>query len=450
MKRLAHLIFACIFTCTLILSPILAQAKGLIRDAELELALKNIAKPVIQAAGLSSNRIRILVLNDNARNALVDDSRPIFLHSGLIRRRKRPEALQAVIAHEIAHIANGHLTRRAGNLRVANQITAIGFALAIAAAASGEGDAALGLATGTASSAQRVFFAHTRSEESSADQSGIRYLRRAGIDPAAMTDVLDLFRGQEALRSNRQDPYARTHPLTRDRLRAVKGYVAAAKSKPSEPSKTDAYWFARMNAKLTSFLGNPRTTLRNKASKGDGEIATLRRAIAYHKTPNLKKAMAETNRLISMRPRDPFYHELKGQILLESRNFGAAVKSYKTAMSLAPREPLIQAGLGKAYLALNTNSGYQSALKTLTQARSRDPGDPRMLRDLALAHAKIGQNAMASVATAERYAVLGRFKDATLHAKRAMNALPQGSGGWLRANDVAQTAKSAAKRKKKR
>jgi predicted Zn-dependent protease len=432
----------------MLMLPNLSLAQGLIRDAELELALKNLAKPVVQAAGLSSNRIRILVINSNKLNAFVVDSRHVFIHSGLIRRLKRPEALQAIIAHEIAHIANGHLTRRAGNLRVANRITAIGFALSIAAAASGQGDAAFGLATGTASSAQRVFFAHTRSEEASADQSGIRYLRAAGIDPAAMTDVLDLFRGQEALRSNRQDPYARTHPLTRDRLRAVKGYVAAAKGKAATPSKTDAYWFARMNAKLTAFLGNPRQTLRNKASKGNGEIATLRRAIGHHKTPNTKKALAEVNRLIQMRPRDPFYHELKGQILLESRNFGPAVQSYKTAMSLAPNEPLIQAGLGKAYLTIGTKAGYQSALTTLKAARDRDPGDPKLLRDLALAHAKNGQNAMASVATAERYAVQGRFKDAITHAKRAMGALGQGSGGWLRANDVLRTAQVAVKKRR--
>lgn len=438
-----------ILSLTLVLSASTSHARGLIRDAELEMALQNLAKPIIRAAGFGSNRIRVLIINDNALNAFVIDSRHIFINSGLIRRLKTPEALQSVIAHELAHIANGHLTRRAGNLRVSNRVTAIGFALAIAAAANGEGRAGAGIALGTASSAQRVFFSHTRAEESSADQSGIRYLIQAGIDPQAMVEVLDLFRGQEALRSNRQDPYARTHPLTRDRLRAVKGHAAAAKSGTQQRSKTSAYWFARMNAKLTAFLGNPRQTLRNKASKGDGEIALLRRAIGHHKTPNHKKALAEINRLIALRPNDAFYHELKGQILLESRNFGPAVASYQRAVSLAPREALIQSGLGRALLAQNTKASNTAALNVLKKARTRDPADPAMLRNLAVAYAKTGQNAMASVATAERYAVLGRFNDASTHAKRAMGALPQGSGGWLRANDVLKSAKNAPKRKKR-
>jgi predicted Zn-dependent protease len=444
--KLAATLLLCAF---LSLTSTTAHAKGLIRDAELELALQNLAKPIIRAAGFGTGRIRILVINDATLNAFVVDSRHIFIHSGLIRRLKTPEALQAVIAHELAHIANGHLTRRTGNQRVSNRVTAIGFALAIAAAASGEGRAGVGIAAGTASSAQRVFFSHTRSEESSADQSGVRYLSQNGIDPAAMIEVLDLFRGQEALRRQRQDPYARTHPLTRDRLRAVKGYAAASKTHVKERSTTSAYWFARMNAKLTAFLGNPRSTLRHKASKGDGEIALLRRTIAYHKTPNHKKALEEINRLLRLRPKDPFYHELKGQILLESRNFGPAVTSYRNATNLAPREALIQSGLGKALLAVNSKQSNKDALNVLTRARGRDPADPSMLRNLAVAHAKNGQNAMASVATAERYAVLGRFTDASTHAKRAMGALPQGSGGWLRANDVLKAAKVAPKRKKR-
>lgn len=426
-----------------------AAAASLIRDAEIEQALKQLARPVLQAAGLGPNRVRVLVINDSKLNAFVVDANHVFIHSGLITRLKRPEALQAVIAHELAHIANGHLTRRATNARVANRATAIGLALAAVAAVGGASEAAAGIAIGSQSSAQRLFFSHTRAEEASADQSALRYMARAGIDPAAMTEVLDLFRGQDALRPGRRDPYAMTHPLTSDRTRAVKGFVAGYKghAKPTTPEAN--YWYGRMSAKLQGFLRNPKYVLRRPESKGNGEIAVLRRAIAYHKTPNIKKALAEMNVLLKMRPRDPYYHELKGQILLEGRQFGAAVTSYKNALALAPREALIEAGLGKALLAQGSKQAAGQALAILKRARSRDPGDPQMLRNLAVAHAKNGQNAMASVATAERYAVLGRFDDAVVHANRASGALPRGSSGWLRAQDVLNAAASAPKRRKR-
>lgn len=423
-----------------------AHAISVIRDAELERSLKEIAKPLLRAAGLGTSAMRIIVINDNSMNAFVVDHRHIFIHSGLIMRLNSPEALQAVIAHEIAHIANGHLSRRASNARRANRVAAIGLALSVAAAAKGEGQAAVGLAAGTASSAQRVFLRHTRAEESSADQAGLRYMASAGIDPSAMNEVLNLFRGQEVLQPGRQDPYARTHPLTNDRLRAVRGYVAGHKAAARATPPETLYWFNRMEAKLHGFLQNPRTVLRRAEAKGNGETATLRRAVAYHKRPNAKRALAEMNRLLQMRPRDPYYHELKGQILLESRNFGAAVASYRNAANLAKGEPLIAAGLGKALLALDTRASNAEALRVLTAARGRDPGDPNMLRNLALAHAKNGQNAMASVATAERYLTIGRFTEAILHSKRAMGVLPRGSQGWLRAQDVLSISEISERR----
>ncbi len=424
-----------------------AHAISVIRDAEIERSLQELAKPVLRAAGLGSSSVKILVINDNSLNAFVVDRRHVFIHSGLIRRLKRPEALQAVIAHEVAHLANGHLLSRAANARVASRVAAIGFAVSLAAIAKGEGQAGAGLAAGAASAAQRVFFGHTRAEEASADQSALRYLASAGIDPAAMSDILEIFRGQEALR-RAQDPYARTHPLTNDRLRAVRGYAAGYSNRARPTSPEAAYWYGRMNAKLDGFLGSPRATLRGSDAKGKTELATLRRAVAYHKRPQPKKALAEMNRLLQMRPRDPYYHELKGQILLETRNASTAVASYRNAANLARGEPLIMAGLGKALLAVGSAQANAEALKVLAAARGRDAGNPTLLRDLAVAHAQNGQNGMAAVATAERYLIIGRPDEARQLAKRAMGALPQGSSGWLRAQDVDLTAKAAAAKRR--
>ncbi|MEM8578970.1 MAG: M48 family metalloprotease, partial [Pseudomonadota bacterium] len=168
-----------------------ARAIELLRDADLEHGLKQLAAPVLRAAGLSPNRVKILVVNSGSLNAFVVSNDAIFLHHGLISKLSSAASLQAVIAHEAAHIANGHITRRMTNLGAARNIAALGLALAAAAAAAGSGDAAFGLAAGTQSAAQRAFLRHTRAEEASADQSAIRYLRAAGIAPQGMRDVLE-------------------------------------------------------------------------------------------------------------------------------------------------------------------------------------------------------------------------------------------------------------------
>ena len=420
-----------------------AAAQVFLRDAEMERALRELARPVIAASGQSPNSVRIYVLKDDSLNAFVRDARAVFIHSGLLLRMDRPEMLQAVIAHEVAHIANGHLTRRPANARAARN-KAIAGTIAGALIATQNPEAGAGIAVGSQSTAQRFFFAHTRAEEAAADQSGIRYMARAGIDPQAMVEVMELFRGQEALSAGRQDPYVRTHPLSRDRIRSIRGFAAGYRDTvKSDP--TAAYWYARIQAKLSAYLRKPSYTLRRVKKSDTSDAARVARAWAYHKNSNTKRALGEVDALLGKRPKDPYAHELRGQILLESRNFGAAVTSYRRATQLAPKEPLIRAGYGQALLAAGDVRG---AIPILEKARSGDPFNPRLLRDLAVAYAKVGRNGEASLATAERYILVGQLKTAGTHAKRAVGLLPQGSTGWRRAQDILDAAERGKKRKR--
>lgn len=421
-------------------------AQGLIRDAEIEHTLKLIAKPLLRSAGLG--QIDFLVVDDGSLNAFVVDGRAIFIHRGLIMKLKETELIQSVIGHELAHITSGHLVRRSLNLGSAQTAVGVGVLLSIVAAASGNGRAAGGIVAGTAATAQGVFFAHTRAEETVADQIGVRYLVRAGIDPNAAIEVLEVFRGQEALSISRQDPYARTHPLSRDRIRAVKAQAAAFGDRKGKKDQTADYWTARMVAKFTGFIGNPTSALRRVKSSDNSEAAEMIRAIAYHRQGKIDLALKHMNRLLSLRPTDAFYHELKGQILVENRRAAEGVQSYRRAVELAPKEPLILAGYGRALLSLKTKSGDKQALNVLQKARNLDARDARMLRDLAVSYAKAGQDGMASLVTAERYALLGRFADAHTNATRAEGLLRRGSPGWLRAQDILGATRAFAQKKK--
>ena len=423
-----------------------AQAVTLLRDADIEYALGRIVRPILNAAGLPAGSVKVMVIWDDSLNAFVLDHRHIFIHSGLLLKMKTADELQSVLAHEAAHIANGHIARRLANIRAANTISGLGIALAATAAVSGaDGNAVGGLGLGVASSAGRLFMSHTRAEESAADNSAIRYMVSAGADPKAMLDVLDIFRGQELLNQNRQDPYARTHPLTRDRLRSVQALTQAAKPTPGKDDGAD-YWFARAQGKLSAFLRAPGWTLRRAGSSATPDIALMRQAVAYHRKPDTAKALSAIGKLVAMRPKDPFVHDLHGQILLESRRADAAVAAYGRAAALAPDNAQILGGQGRALLAAGNP---RQALTVLEKARARDYTDARVLRDLATAYAKTGNTGMASVVTAERYALAGRFGDALIHAKRATDLLPRGSAPWLRAQDVLSAAEAQASKRKK-
>lgn len=413
-----------------------AAALGLIRDSEIERTLRDMSRPIFQAAGLPPSSVEIYIVNDRNLNAFVFGGRRIFLNTGLIIQLKTPQELLGVIAHETGHIVGGHEARRRINLQNAQGPALLGLLVGIAAGIAGGGEAAAAIAAGSQGAVQRLLLRYNRAEEAAADQAGLSYLERAGIDPTGLQKVLEIFRGQEVLSIGNVDPYILTHPLGTERLALIDRRISALAGRtwPENPERD--YWHARMRAKLSGFLENPRLVLDRLDREAESEHTLYTQAIALHRLPDPKGALGAIDRLIALRPNDPFYIELKGQILLESRQAAAAVPVYRAAIQLAPNEPLMLAALGRSLLQLNQPAADIEALTVLKEARSRDLADVAALRDLAIAYDRVGDRGMATLATAERYALNGNLKDAVRLARRATAILPTGSPAWLRAQDI--------------
>ncbi len=413
-----------------------ASARGLIRDAEIERTLGEMSAPIFQAAGYGADGIDIYILNDRSLNAFVANGSNMFLHTGLIQILESPEELMAVIAHETGHIAGGHQSRRQITVRGAKGPALVALLAGIAAGAVGGPELGSAIIAGGQGATLRGLLRYNRGEEASADQAALNYLARAEVDPRGLYDVFSRFRDQEVLISGNRDPFLQTHPLSTERLQLIERRLDESAGR-TYPERADRdYWHARMRAKLIGFLDRPERVLDRLEGKPETEISLYKKTVALYKLPDLKQAIAATDRLIAMRPNDPFYIELKGQILFESGNAEAAVPLYRRAAQLAPGEPLLEAGLGRALLALDRPEADAEALRVLKAARNRDLGDGFGLRALATAYARAGDQGMASLATAERFAIAGRMEDAQLHARRASDVLPNGSPGWLRAQDI--------------
>ncbi|GIX14970.1 MAG: peptidase M48 [Paracoccaceae bacterium] len=413
-----------------------ALAQALVRDAEVERALRVLAEPVLRGAGVSPDSVDIYILADRRLNAFVAGGRNIFVNTGMMRQLRTPEQLQAVLAHEVGHINGGHLARRGIEMRRAGGAMALGVLLAIAAGASGSPDAAAAVLSGSQHLLQRGFLAFSRSEESSADQAALGYLERAGINPTGMLEVLEMFRGQEVLAGGHVDPYARTHPLSVDRILLVENRVRHSphRSTPTPPDR--ARWFARMQAKLDGFLERPERVLNGLDPDDTSPDALVRRAVALHRLPDPEGAIRVIGQLVAAHPDDPYYQELAGQILMENNRAAEAVAHYRAAVRLAGDEPLIRAGLGRVLVALGDPARNAEAIALLERATREDPGNAPALRDLALAYARAGREGDAALATAERLALQGAFKDVAIHARRAAALFPEGSPGWLKAQDL--------------
>ena len=443
LRRILSLLLAAGLAAGLALGAAPARALSLIRDAEIERTLERLSLPLIRAAGLGGGTVKLYIVNDRSLNAFVAGGANIFVHSGLLMTLETPEEVQAVIAHELGHITGGHEARRRLALKNARGPALIGLLAGIAAGIAGGGQAGVAVAAGSQGAVQRALLAYSRSEEATADQAALDYLARAEIDPSGMLRVLERFRGQEVLTYPNVDPYVLTHPLSTERMQLAGRRVRelAGRARPTDPEL--AYWHRRMRAKLQGFIEPPGLVLSRLEGKAESEAVLYAKAVALWRLPDLEAGLAAVDRLIAQRPRDPFYIELKAQILFESGRAEEAVPLYREAVRLAPDEPLILGGLGRALLALGTPEAEREALEVLRRARAQDLGDPMTLRALAEAYSRAGNYGMAALATAERYALTGRQKDAVLLAKRAAAALPPGSPGRRRAEDILAMESSA-------
>ncbi len=438
-------------TLALSLRPETAQARRItfIRDAEIEDTIRLFGIPLFAVAGLEPSAVRVHLVKDPAINAFVANGQRIFLNTGLLIASDNANQVIGVMAHETGHITGGHLARTHQALRDASANSIMAFVLGAAAIAAGQGQAGSAIIAGGQHVAQRSFLKYSRIQESSADQAALDILKKTGQSAQGMLAFFEKLGDQEALLTASQDPYIRTHPLTRIRIETIQAAVARTRNSNSPERPEFVARHSRMKAKLIAFLRHPADTFRRYPESDRSIAGRFARSIAFHKKRQTQKALDLIAGLIAEYPDDPYFHEFHGQILLESGRPAEAVAPYQRAVALHPDSILLRIGLGQAQVSDDQVSHIDNAIKNMQQAVRMAPDNPRAWRWLGMAYSRNGDIGLASLATAERYFLTGKFRDAIGQATRAERILAKGSPGWLRAQDLKATAQLAAKRRKK-
>ena len=450
LKALLALPLALCLAASLVLQPVPAGAQSqrpsFIRDAEIEETVRRYAEPVFRAAGLSADRIDVYLIADETLNAFVAGGMNMFLHTGLLSRAEDPTQVMGVIAHEAGHITAGHLASRRRELEntTTQMITSMLLGLG-AAAATGSGAAGTAVMSLGQTLSMADLLAYTRTQEGAADQAAITYMERAGYTPHGLVEFMRILEGQEVLLSESQAPWMRTHPLTSERVSALA--AAAERMKNREGLRADAptelnRLHARMQAKLAGFLQRPEKTLRQFPADSDAIPDRYARAIAYYRAPELAKALELVDGLIEQRPEDPYFHELKGQMLFENGRIQEALPAYREAVELAPEQPLIRMGLAEVQLQTNRRAPTEEALANARRVVDAEPNNAFAWRLVGIAHGRLGNKGEAALALAEHAINRGDLRQAVGQAQRAQQLLQKHSPSWLRAQDIERTAQN--------
>ncbi|KAA5604635.1 M48 family metallopeptidase [Roseospira marina] len=431
------MVVAVAVTLVLALAPVgAARAQSLIRDAEIETIIRAYAAPLLRGAGIAPESVTIRLLNDSRLNAFVATGNRMYLFTGLILRTEKPEELIGVIAHEIGHIAGGHHVRLGDSLENLSTTSLVATLLGTAAGALvGRPDLGLALGSVAQGAAIRNFMAYSRTQESSADAFALKALDRENLPATGLLAFMHELETQDALTPEMQDPYLRTHPLTRDRILSVENHVnaTAQSSRRIPPGWADLH--ARMLAKLNAFLRPPGEALRMYQGRDDipGRYA---QAIAHYRAVELEPALALIDGLIADEPNNPYFQELKGQMLFENSRVTESLAAYERAVALLPDAPLLRVSLAHAQIESGDPTLLEPAQDNLRNALTRDADNGLAWRLLAQAYGQAGDTAMADYAMAETALRTGDYPRALFHVGRAETQLKRGSPTWLRLQDI--------------
>lgn len=435
---------ASLFTSSL--QPLRAQegrSVPVVRDAEIEALVREYARPILKAAGLGNSGIEIVLVNDASFNAFVAGRR-IFINTGALLASDTPNEIIGVLAHEAGHIAGGHQERlrdqlaRAQTMAIVATLLGVGATVAGAASESkGLVGAGAGIALGGGEMARRGLLSYQRGEETTADRSALTYLERTGQSPRGMLTTFERFQSALALSGARVDPYQISHPTPRDRISNLE--TLARRSAFFD--KTDPAGLQQrhdmMRAKIAVYTQGQSAAQRLFRKDRNSLAAQYGEAQATFLFGNPRAALAKADALLKQQPKNPYFHELRGDILIRANRPAEAARAYATAVSLDPaKSGMLMIGYGQALLAVGTPEALDKAVAQLRKGLDRDPENAAAYRYLAQAYGQRGDIAEAELATADGYYYSGDFTQARILAARAQQKFKRGSPGWLRAQDI--------------
>lgn len=443
---------AAVLMVVAVLLPAQVEAQAsLIRDAEIENTIREYATPIFQAAGITPSSVEIFLVNDDSLNAFVTPGMRMFIHTGLLEKADTPSQVIGVIAHETGHIAAGHNLGRRDEYDRAGLTALAAYLLGVGAAIL-SGSPELGQATILAGQdiAIKSFLSFTRGQENAADQAAVRYLESARLDPSGLRDFFEVLSDQMALLGQNQDPYLTTHPLTQDRINFLNQAVRESPYSGQQAGAERLHRHKRMQAKLIGFLKPAQTVFRTYPEEDDSLYARYARAIAHYRRSEIDAALPLIDGLIADHPDDPYFHELRGQMLFEHQQIAKALPAYQKAVELLPREPQLRLRLAEVLLALEDPQLTQQALDNLSFVLAEEPKNARGWRLASTAHSRSGDKGQTSLALAEWNYARGEFREAVGQARSAQKTLEQHSPAWLRAQDLEQYAEREYRREQER
>jgi predicted Zn-dependent protease len=283
---------------------------------------------------------------------------------------------------------------------------------------------------------RRNLLSYVRQQEENADKAGVKFLNATGQSSRGMYETFKRFTDESLFAARGADPYVQSHPMPAQRVAALQ---ELARSSPYWDKKDDPALQLRhdmVRAKISAFMERQDTVYRRYPLSNNSLPSRYAHAISTYLHGDLRSALAQIDALIQQQPNNPYFHEVRGQALLEGGKPQEAIAPLRKAVALSNRAPLIEMMLGQALVATGNNAYTDEAIAILRAAVARESEAPIGYIQLAMAYGRKGDYAQADLASAQAAYLRGDSKTARDLASRAKTRFAVGTPGWVKADDI--------------
>ena len=407
MRLLKLFLFLCLFSYKVESAPL-----NVIRDAETENLFKEIAIELMKGSKFDAKQISFFIDNQDYINAFVVPGQKIFLTTQLIIQSKRIDDLAGVIGHEIGHIVGGHFSKRMKITEKTSMINIISSILAAGALAVGAGPAGTAILLGGQNLGTGKLLSFSRTQESLADQTAIRLMKKSGFSLDGMLNIFKILERNESLK--KINPYFLTHPLSSERKKVIKLNLLNQNIKEFHSLNAK---FSLVKAKVNGFFLEE-----EELNILYPSLSTIESLYAFsfrnYKIGKIGDAIKLINECIKIDEENPYFYELKGQILFESGKTFESIYAFRKAKELKPDEKSFNLFLAKSLYHSKKDSFLNESIELLWNYIKNDDFPYEAWHYLGLNYGKKKKFDLSSYALAEKYLLVNEFKNAKIHIKR--------------------------------
>jgi predicted Zn-dependent protease len=406
-----------------------------LEDPEVNDYLNELGQRLVLAVNDGKSDFEFFAVNDPGINAFALPGGFIGINTGLILLTQTESELASVLAHEITHVTQHHLTRSAVGQQRSMLLSLGALLLAIAAAKAG-GSSGGQLANAAVASAQALSIQsqlnYTREHEQEADRIGFARLDAAGFDDGAMATFMERLQRAVRFSDTTAPSYLRTHPVTYERIAEAQ---ARAHGRPYR-QVVDSLDFQMVRALLKSYAGSDREAVaffdealkeqkfNNAVAVRYGLVASLLRA------KNYPRAKSELVTLEKVAPPHPMVEAIAGHVLLDSGDVDGAIRRFESALARYPNKLQLVYDYPEALLKANR---AQDAVTFLETQMTRFPENGPLHRIAAEAYAATGKRMQQHRHQGEYYAWAGDLRGAVVQFELASKS---GDGDFYQSSVV--------------